>query len=156
MTKPAVKNSTCLPSNRENLCVDELQERHLNGFRFPTSHRNCLRVETTFDQTGDGKFGVTASLNIKCIHLNFEERHQRNSNGYIRVFGIHLYPMAVVRILHHQIGTSNSRMAPIKSEMHLSHLADKLARRFQRIDICFFGDGQVNEADTNHVPPKRK
>ena len=65
------------------------------------------------------------------------------------------YQMAIARSLHDQTANINSKMATVTTEIFISQLVDMIARRFQRLAICS-NDGQVNEADTNHVLVNRK
>ena len=49
-----------------------------------------------------------------------------------------------------------SKMAAAKQEIHACLLVRMIAELFQRLDIRYIWDGQVNEAHMKHVPCKRK
>ena len=78
-------------------------------------------VGITWDQAGNEKSKMAVS-ELKYSYLNFKTQDVNEIPTATPMFSGSSYLMAVMRILHDQTGTSNSKMTAAKPEIHISQL----------------------------------
>ena len=130
------------------LSLNTKQERDLNGFT------DVFGMQLS-DGTGcdavrpnrKGKYKMVASK----IRIHSPELRDRiyEIPKAAPIFSLSSYPMAIVSILNGQTGTSNSKSASAIPKLHMFHLVDMKARRFQRLYVS------VTDTSTKLVPSKR-
>ena len=92
--------------------------------------------------------------NFPPAYLRFCARYKRNSNCYTHVFGSAI-SMVVLALLSDVTGSGKSKMAAAKLEIPISRLVVNIARKFQRLCLCF-GSRNSNGVSGNPARPNRK